>query len=106
MKNIIKCITKKPVTGYLLSCFCLFTFFTGDLNATIINVLTNATTIQGAVNLAAPSGDTIQIAAGTYVEQIQVVNKSLSIVGAGEDTTMIQAPSASTPLYSIFYVWS
>lgn len=81
---------------------CLFIFFTGNLNGAIINVPADAPTIQAAVNLAAPSGDTIQIAAGTYVEQVQVVNKSLNIVGAGENSTIIQAPGPLTPLTQFF----
>lgn len=81
---------------------CLFTFFTGNINGAIINVPADAPTIQAAVNLAASSGDTIQIAAGTYVEQIQVVNKSLNIVGAGENSTIIQSPGPLTPLTQFF----
>ena len=44
-------------------------------------------TIQAAVNDAAP-GDTISVAAGTYNEQI-TINKSVSIIGAGSDQTII-----------------
>ena len=86
----------------MLFLFCLFAFFTGNINGAIINVPADAPTIQAAVNLAAPSGDTIQIAAGTYVEQVQVVNKSLNIVGAGENTTIIQSPGPLTPLTQFF----
>lgn len=47
-------------------------------------------TIQKGVNEAL-AGDTIQVAAATYVEQVSV-NKSLTLVGAGPVTTIIQAP--------------
>src|SRR5438105_7237950 len=44
-----------------------------------------------AVSIASP-GDTIQIAAGTYIEQVSI-DKNLRVVGAGRDTSTIQAPS-------------
>jgi K+-transporting ATPase c subunit len=52
-------------------------------------------TIQAAVNAANPAGgDTIIVAAGTYDEQV-VINKSLTLQGAG-DTTIIRPSSALT----------
>jgi parallel beta-helix repeat protein len=39
------------------------------------------------------AGDTINLAAGAYVEQV-AITESLSIVGAGQDDTTIQAPAA------------
>ena len=92
----------KHFTGYLVGLACLFALFTGSVHSTVINVPGDAPTIQDAVNLAASSGDTIQIAAGTYVEQVQIINKSLDIIGAGENNTIIQAPSAATPLTEFF----
>lgn len=55
----------------------------------------SATTIQAAMN-AATSGDIITVASGTYTEQI-VVNKNLTLTGAGSATTIVQAPSVLTP---------
>jgi parallel beta-helix repeat protein len=52
-------------------------------------------TIQAAVNQVAPNG-TVHVAAGTYVEQIQVT-KSLALEGAGAGLTIIKAP-ASIPV--------
>ncbi|HXI24418.1 MAG TPA: Ig-like domain repeat protein [Pyrinomonadaceae bacterium] len=49
-------------------------------------------TIQGAVN-AASSGDTINIAAGSYPEQV-TISKSLTIVGADKATTMLTTPAS------------
>jgi len=54
-------------------------------------------TIQAAIN-ASTAGDTINVAAGKYVENV-VVNKAISLVGAGADTTSIVATTGnSTPL--------
>lgn len=52
-------------------------------------------TIQKGVNEAA-AGDTIQVLAATYVEQVTVA-KSLTLVGAGPATTIIQAPAGMPP---------
>jgi parallel beta-helix repeat protein len=65
--------------------------------------------IQAAIN-SASSGDTIQLSAGTYVQEVQVISKSLNIVGAGQNLTIIQAPGPSTHLTQSFNiganVWS
>jgi pectin methylesterase-like acyl-CoA thioesterase len=51
--------------------------------------------IQQAVNAADATGDTIKVAAGTYVEQVTVDAKSLTIDGAGQGQTIIYAPDAA-----------
>jgi parallel beta-helix repeat protein len=56
----------------------------------------NYSTIQGAVT-SAVSGDTVNVATGTYTEQL-VIDKNLTLVGsAGAATTIIQAPLSLTP---------
>ncbi len=50
-------------------------------------------TIQGAIN-AASSGETINVAAGTYTGAVQVT-KPLSLLGAGSSKTIINAASKS-----------
>jgi len=61
----------------------------------------NYTTIQDAVN-AANNGDTIMVDSGTYYENV-LVNKSVTLVGAGEEVTTIQA---FDPGNHVFYVTS
>ncbi len=56
------------------------------------DVPTNYSTIQAAIN-AAPASSTINVAAGTYTENI-TVSKSLTIIGAGAASTTI-TPSVS-----------
>jgi hypothetical protein len=51
-------------------------------------------TVEHAVSVA-NAGDTVQVAEGTYIEQVPV-DKSLEIQGAGRDKTVIQAPATKT----------
>lgn len=51
--------------------------------------------IQDAIDVTS-AGDVINVAAGTYVEQI-TIDKSLTLAGAGELATIIQAPPADRP---------
>ena len=55
----------------------------------------NFSTIQAAVD-AAGNGDTIDIAAGTYREQVTVDGKDITIHGAGSGLTIIESPDASS----------
>ncbi len=52
-------------------------------------------TVAYALTQAAASGDTINIANGTYVEEI-TINKSVALVGASATSTIIKAPAALT----------
>ena len=60
-----------------------------------VSVPADVTTIQAAVDRV-QSGGTILVAAGTYVQPVQSgpvqIYKSLKIVGAGPDKTVLQAP--------------
>jgi parallel beta-helix repeat protein len=53
----------------------------------VLSVPGSYTTIQQAIN-AATDGDTINVSPGTYNENV-VVNKTVSLVGAGGETTII-----------------
>ncbi len=53
--------------------------------------LDHYTYIQEAIDGA--TGTTIDVAAGTYTEQV-TIDKSLDLIGAGETTTTIEAPAA------------
>ena len=66
--------------------------FTGAAAATttVCSSGCDATTIQGGVN-AAPVGDTVEVAAGTYTEDVNV-NKTLTLHGAGAGSTTISGP--------------
>ena len=54
--------------------------------------VTHFNNIQDAID-AANSGDTINVAAGTYVEQI-IIDKSIILQGASKETTIIEYPPA------------
>src|SRR6266849_526796 len=62
-----------------------------------INVPADYATIQAAVDAAA-SGDTIQIAAGVYTEQIVIVRKNLTLFGAPGAVIMAQPGLSPTLL--------
>jgi hypothetical protein len=79
----------------VLLAIALFGFASLTANAAPIAVPGDYATIQAAVN-AASAGATITVAAGTYVEQV-VIARDLTIKGAGEDRTIIQAPPTLTP---------
>jgi parallel beta-helix repeat protein len=52
-------------------------------------------TIQSAINAAAPSGDTINVAPGTYNESQIIINKGLTLQGAGIGNSIIDGGDMS-----------
>ena len=53
--------------------------------------------IQTAIN-AATVGDTVSVAAGTYVENIEI-NKDIAVIGANRETTIIDGDSSGSVVY-------
>ena len=53
---------------------------------------TAVATITKGIELV-DSGGTVNVAAGTYTEQL-TIQKSLTLTGAGESTTIIEAPAS------------
>lgn len=86
---------------YVLFFLSLFACFSEQLTGATIFVGPPPASIQTAIN-SASTGDTIQLSAGTYVEEVQVISKSINIIGAGENNTTIQAPGPLTPLTQFF----
>lgn len=70
------------------------TYYTTDTYTFTVGSTGDFDTIQEAIN-AASSGDTINVTAGAYKEQL-VINKSLTLQGAGAGTTIIEAPDTMT----------
>ena len=84
----MKTTTKRlalPVLGLLGA---MLAFNGATALATTRKVPTQYPTIQAAVN-AANSGDIVKVSAGTYHESQIVINKALTVLGAGADETII-----------------
>ena len=62
------------------------------------SVITDFTTIQDAVD-AATDGDTVNIDAGVFVEQV-TVTKAITLQGAGIDQTVVKSPVSDSLLQS------
>jgi len=78
---------RTPLAKLLLLFTALLTL-TGSLAAATINVPGDSATIQGAID-GASNGDTVQVAAGTYTENINFNGKNISVIGAGPDLSII-----------------
>jgi pectin methylesterase-like acyl-CoA thioesterase len=75
----------------LTSMLCL-RFNVTKVVATEIVVPDDYPTIQQAVN-AASDGDIVRVRAGTYIEDIVINGKSLSLIGEGRSNTVIRNKS-------------
>ena len=68
---------------------------TGSANASAPGCVSGYTTISSAIT-AASAGSVIFVESGTYTEQV-VIDKSLTLMGAGSASTTIKAPSILVP---------
>ena len=75
------------VVAWLALALCLPT---AHAASSALLVPTHYATIQAAIDAAAP-GDTVQVLAGIYFEQLRI-QKDLSITGSGMDATIVRAP--------------
>jgi Right handed beta helix region len=73
----------------------LYVATTGSDAGNCQTIGTPCLTVSYALTQAAASGDTINIAAGTFVEEL-TINKSVTLTGAGANSTIIKAPAALT----------
>jgi parallel beta-helix repeat protein len=71
----------------------------GSVSAATLNVPGTYSTIQAAVNAAFP-GDTINVAAGTYTENV-LINVSVDLNGNGSDVTTVKAQDDQTPVFNV-----
>ena len=81
----------------------IFLIITGNLNAAILNVPGNYSTIQAAIN-ASVNGDTIVVSPGTYFENINLRGKNIlltSLYYVANDTAYISSTiiNGSSPVY-------
>jgi hypothetical protein len=74
----------------------------GIASANTIHVCTTCahTTIQTAVNDAV-SGDTINIAAGRYTENVAIAGKALTLVGQSAGSTLVYGSTATSPVFTL-----
>ena len=96
-KNLKKLMIFAVVVTMCLSALA----FLPTASAATINVPGDYSTIQAAIN-AASDGDEIIIAAGTYIETINLNGKELTIDGAGVGSTIINASGFSVYAISNF----
>lgn len=68
------------------------------VQAAILNVPGQYSTIQSAINAAA-SGDTVKVAAGTYNENITLKN-GVTVQGSGADTCILQGDGTSSTVFA------
>ncbi len=83
------------ISAFLLLTILLITFSV-SLNARIIHVPADSLSIQGGIS-GAVHGDTVLVATGTYVENIDFIGKAITVLGEyGADSTVIDGGDAGT----------
>src|SRR5262245_56785108 len=96
-RGLTKGVNMKPRIASLIACMPLWVLFSnavGSAEASIIRVPADHPTIQAAIT-AASSGDTVQVAAGTYVENLNFLGKAIRVVSEqGPAVTIIDGNRA------------
>ena len=91
-------LTDAGAVGRSLAAFAIFAAATTTL-ATTYSVPGDSGTIQGAIDLTNPAGgDTVLVAAGTYLERL-VIDHQLVLQGAGSGSTVIDASGGTPGIY-------
>ena len=87
-----------PISAFGPAVILVLFVVAGFAQAATWNVPGDSATIQGGIDLAS-YGDTVQVAAGTYVENITLKN-GVALIGAGQDTTTIDGNLAGSVVTS------
>jgi parallel beta-helix repeat protein len=98
MRTHLRSFTVAATTSAVMGTLAVIAGPAGPAQAATHRVLAvprNFATIQAAVDAAAP-GDTVNVGAGTFTEQV-VINKDLNLHGAGAAATVIKAPTTLVP---------
>src|SRR5262245_31652488 len=87
----------KRTLGYLIGCTVFCTVLNAaSLDAATIRVPADQPTIQAAIN-AASNGDVVQVARGTYIENIDFMGKAIRVVSEqGPEVTIIDGNQAGS----------
>jgi nitrous oxidase accessory protein NosD len=93
-------MTKLPslrvaVSALVVTLFAMSIELPSSAAASRIAVPADFPTIQAAIDAANP-GATITVSGGTYIEQL-TINKDVTIIGAGVESTVIAAPAVLNP---------
>jgi len=80
---------------YLHKLFISTLFITTFVFATTINVPADSSTIQAGIN-GSNDGDTLLVAPGTYVENINYNGKNIAVIGENRETTIIDGNQVGT----------
>ena len=80
--------------------FFLFFFTSISVSAATFDVPSQYSTIQSAID-AAQTGDTVNVAAGTYNEAINFMGKDIHVHGAGEGISILDGSNLNVSIVSI-----